>query len=49
MTKTKSHDVDLVSPGEYSHTLPIRVCDPQRDRDFEASDLERGINFRGIF
>ena len=33
----------------YSHTLPIRVCAAQRDRDFEAPDLERGIHFRGIF
>ena len=35
--------------GGYSHTLPIRVCAAQRDRDFEVSDLERGIHFRGIF
>ena len=35
--------------GEYSHTLPIRVCAAQRGRDFEAPDLERGIHFRGIF
>ena len=33
--------------GEYSHTLPIRVCFAQRGRDFEAPDLERGIHFRG--
>ena len=39
----------LSIPGGYSHTLPIRVCAAQRDRDFEASDLERGIHFRGIF
>ena len=32
--------------GSYSHTLPIRVCAAQRGRDFEASDLERGIHFR---
>ena len=32
--------------GEYSHTLPIQVCDAQRGRDFEAPDLERGISFR---
>ena len=34
---------DLVTPpgrGGYSHTLPIRVCAAQRDRDFEASDLD---------
>ena len=30
--------------GGYSHTLPIRVCAAQRGRDFEAADLERGIN-----
>ena len=30
--------------GGYSHTLPIRVCAAQRGRDFEASDLERGIH-----
>ena len=35
--------------GEYSHTLPIRVCAAQRGRDFEAPDLERGIHFRGVF
>ena len=33
--------------GGYSHTLPIRVCVAQRGRDFEAPDLERGIQFRG--
>ena len=36
-------------PGGYSHTLPIRVCTAQRDRDFEAPDLERGIHFSGVF
>ena len=35
--------------GGYSHTLPIRVCAPQRGRDFEAPDLEWGIHFRGVF
>ena len=35
--------------GGYSHTLPIRVCAAQRGRDFEAPDLERGIDFRGVF
>ena len=35
--------------GEYSHTLPIRVCAAQRGGDFEAPDLERGIHFRGVF
>ena len=25
----------------YSHTLPIRLCAAQRDRDFEAPDFER--------
>ena len=35
--------------GGYSHKLPIRVCATQRGRDFEASDLERGIHFRGVF
>ena len=35
--------------GGYSHTLPIRICAAQRDRDFEALDLERGIHFRGVF
>ena len=35
--------------GGYSHTLPIQVCAAQRGRDFEASDLEWGIHFRGIF
>ena len=39
----------LLRGGGYSHTLPIRVCAAQRNRDFEASDLERGIHFRGIF
>ena len=27
----------------------IRVCAAQRGRDFEASDLERSIHFRGVF
>ena len=36
-------------PGGYSHTLPILVCAAQRGRDFEASELERGIHFRGVF
>ena len=35
--------------GGYSHTLFIRVCAAQRGRDFEASDLERGIHFKGVF
>ena len=35
--------------GGYSHTLPKRVCAAQRDRDFEAPDIERGIHFRGVF
>ena len=35
--------------GGYTHTLPIRVCAAQRDRDFEAPDLEWGIYFRGTF
>ena len=35
--------------GGYSHILPIRVCAAQRDRDFEAPDLGRGIHFRGVF
>ena len=35
--------------GRYSHTLPIRVCAPQRGRDFKAPELERGIHFRGGF
>ena len=44
--------IDLLSwggGGGYSHKLPIRVCAAQRGRDFEASDLERGIHFRGVF
>ena len=36
------------TPRGYSHTLPIRVCAAQRGHDFEASDLERGIHFRGV-
>ena len=39
----------LPGEGEYSHTLPIRVCAAQRGRDFEAPDLERDIHFRGVF
>ena len=35
--------------GGDSPTLPIRICAAQRDRDFEAPDLERGIHFRGVF
>ena len=48
-------DSDIYKPdpgsqgGGYSHKLPIRVCAAQRGRDFEASDLERGIHFRGVF
>ena len=38
-----------LSPGGYSHTLPIRVCAAQRGRDFEPPDLERGIHFGGVF
>ena len=34
--------------GGYSHTLPIRASAAQRDRDFEAPDLERCIHFRGV-
>ena len=44
-----SHAKQRQGPGGYSHTLPIRVCAAQRGRDFEASDLERGIHFRGVF
>ena len=40
---------DINSRGGYSHTIPIWVCVAQRGRDFEAPDLERGINFRGVF
>ena len=32
--------------GGYSHTLPIRVCAAQWNRDFEAPGLERGIHSR---
>ena len=39
----------LFAGGGYSHTLFIRVCAAQRGRDFEASDLERGTHFRGVF
>ena len=35
--------------GGHSHTLLIQICAPQRGRDFEALDLERGIHFRGVF
>ena len=35
--------------GGYSHTLRIRVCAAQRGSDFEAPDLERGINLRDVF
>ena len=38
-----------LSPGWYTHTIPIRVFVAQRGRDFEAPDLERGIHFRGVF
>ena len=34
--------------GGNSHTLPIRVCAAQQGPGFEASDLERGIHFRGV-
>ena len=40
-------DLSFVGPGgggRHSHTLPIRVCAAQRDRDFEAPDLERSIH-----
>ena len=42
----RSHKGSIRGGGGYSHTLPIRVCAAQRDRDFEAPDLERGIIFR---
>ena len=35
--------------GGHSHTISIRVCAAQRGRDFQAPDLERGIQFRGVF
>ena len=35
--------------GGDSHTLPIQVWATQRGRDFEAPDLEQGIQFRGVF
>ena len=35
--------------GGYAHTLFIRVCAAQQGRDFEAPDLERGTQFRGVF
>ena len=35
--------------GGYSHTVTIRLCAAQRGRNFEASGLERGIHFRGVF
>ena len=41
--------LSTLRPGGYSHTLPIWVCAAQQGHDFEASDLERGIHFRGIF
>ena len=49
---TLGHVLECSSPGGgggYSPKLPIRVCAAQRGRDFEASDLERGIYFRGVF
>ena len=51
-SSSSSSSTESVSPpggGGYSHTLPIRICAPQRGRDFEAPDLERGIHFRGVF
>ena len=30
--------------GGYSHTLPIRVCVPQRGREFEAPGLGRPVS-----
>ena len=38
-----------VPGGGYSHTVTMRVCAAQRGRNFEASGLERGIHFRGVF
>ena len=54
ITKTGSPKTKLITRrgaggGGYSHTLPIWVCAAQRGRDLEAPDLERGINFRGVF
>ena len=46
-----THDLHICIcvPGGYSHTKPIRVCAVQRGCDFEPTDLERGIHFRGVF
>ena len=38
-------------PRGYSHKILINipVCAAQRDRDFGAPELERGIHFRDVF
>ena len=41
--------VGMPGGGGYSHKLPIWVYAAQRGLDFEASDLERGMHFRGVF
>ena len=38
-----------LSPGGALPYITYRVCAAQRDRDFEAPGLERGIHFRGVF
>ena len=35
--------------GTPIHYIIIRVCAAQRGCDFEASDLERCIHYRGVF
>ena len=37
-----------ITPGGYSHTIPIRLCAAQQDRDFGAPELERGIHLRDV-
>ena len=48
-TKINVESEAVPGGGGHSHTISIRVCAAQRGRDFEAPDLERGIQFRGVF
>ena len=52
LLKLEQQQQKSVSPGSRGEGTPIHYLYgyvPQRGRDFEAPDLERGIHFRGVF